>query len=370
MFDPLQYKILIVDDVVANVLLLKTILKKEGFTIVTAGNGVEALECVARENPDLILLDVMMPEMDGYEAAVHIKENPDTAAIPIIFLTALNDTENIVKGFRVGGNDYLTKPFRKEELVTRVRFQLNLLEAERTVQKQQDELRQVIAARDKLYSVISHDLRAPIGSLKMMNNVVLSAMEEEPVSEDVKEMVRMINKTSEEVYGLLDNLLKWTKSRLGALKIARQSVQMSELFEDIRNVYTPIAMQKSVRLEMEVPEDIEANVDIEMVKSIIRNLLSNAVKFSYKDGIVRVGCVKKDHGVEIRVADEGKGIAVADQDKLLKENTHYTTFGTGNEKGSGLGLLLCRDFAVLHGGKLWFESEVGKGTTFYVFLPF
>lgn len=369
MFDPLQYKLLIVDDVIANVLLLKTILKKEGFTIVTAGNGVEALECMTREKPDLVLLDVMMPEMDGYEAAAHIRENPETAGIPIIFLTALNDTENIVKGFRVGGNDYLTKPFRKEELVTRVRFQLNLLQAERTVQKQQDELRQVIAARDKLYSVISHDLRAPIGSLKMMNNVVLAAMEDEPVGEEVKEMVRMINKTSEEVYGLLDNLLKWTKSRLGALKVARQPIRVRELFEDIRDVYAPIALQKSVSLEMEMPEDTEINVDIEMVKSIIRNLISNAVKFSYEGGTVRVSCAKREEGMEIRVSDQGKGIPVADQDKLLKENTHYTTFGTGNEKGSGLGLLLCRDFAELHGGKLWFESEEGKGTSFYVFLP-
>lgn len=368
--NPSEYKILIVDDVLSNVLLLQAILKKEGFGIETASNGLEALSKVKSILPDLILLDVMMPEMDGYEVAARLQDMEIGKEIPIIFLTALNDTDSIVKGFRLGANDYLTKPFRKEELVIRIRYQLHLLEAKRTILKQQLELKQVIAGRDKLYSVISHDLRSPVGSIKMMNNVILKLVQEEPVSADLKDMVKMVNKTSEEVYGLLDNLLKWTKNQLGSLKIARQKVQVKELFADIADIYMPIATQKGVNLAVELPEDIEMNIDIEMVKSIIRNLISNAVKFSYENGQITLSCLSKDDGLEIKVADNGKGITPENQEKLLKETSHFTTYGTGQEKGSGLGLLLCRDFAELHGGRLWFESIPGKETVFYVYLPF
>ena len=146
--NPSEYKVLIVDDVISNVLLTN-----EKFKIVTAGNGTQALEQVKKENPDLVLLDVMMPDISGFEVAQQMKADPEMAEIPIIFLTALNSTADIVKGFQVGGNDFISKPFNKEELIIRVTHQISLVAAKRIIVAQTEELRKTIMGRDKLYSV-------------------------------------------------------------------------------------------------------------------------------------------------------------------------------------------------------------------------
>ena len=174
--NPSEYKILIVDDVMSNVLLLKVLLTNEKFAIATASNGRQALEQVEKENPDLVLLDVMMPDMSGFEVAQHLKSNPNTADIPIIFLTALNSTADIVKGFQVGANDFISKPFNKEELIIRVTHQISLVAAKRLILSKTEELQRTIAGRDKLYSVIAHDLRSPMGSIKMVLNMLSTAV--------------------------------------------------------------------------------------------------------------------------------------------------------------------------------------------------
>ena len=163
--NPSEYKVLIVDDVISNVLLLKVLLTNEKFDTIMAENGEQALKMIEEEHPDLVLLDVMMPDMSGFEVAEKMKQNPEMADIPIIFLTALNATEDIVKGFKVGGNDFISKPFNKEELIIRVTHQISLVAAKRIINKQTEELRKTIMGRDKLYSVIGpcvarrHDAR-------------------------------------------------------------------------------------------------------------------------------------------------------------------------------------------------------------------
>ena len=157
-----EYTVLVVDDVVSNVLLLKVLLTNEKFKVITAGNGKEALSQAVNARPDLILLDVMMPEMNGFEVAERLKADPETQHIPIIFLTALNTTADIVKGFKVGANDFISKPFNKEELVIRVTHQISLVAAKRIIMEQTEELRKIIMGRDKLYSVIAHDLRSAL----------------------------------------------------------------------------------------------------------------------------------------------------------------------------------------------------------------
>ena len=170
--NPSEYKILIVDDVMSNVLLLKVLLTNEKFAIATASNGRQALEQVEKENPDLVLLDVMMPDMSGFEVAQHLKSNPNTADIPIIFLTALNSTADIVKGFQVGANDFISKPFNKEELIIRVTHQISLVAAKRLILSKTEEQQRTIAGRDKLYSVIADDLSSTMGSITMVMNML------------------------------------------------------------------------------------------------------------------------------------------------------------------------------------------------------
>ena len=212
--NPSEYKILIVDDVMSNVLLLKVLLTNEKFAIATASNGRQALEQVDKENLDLVLLDVMMPDMSGFEVAQHLKANPKTADIPIIFLTALNSTTDIVKGFQVGANDFISKPFNKEELIIRVTHQISLVAAKRIILNKTEELQRTIAGRDKLYSVIAHDLRSPMGSIKMVLNMLILNLPSEKIGDEMYELLTMANQTTEDVFSLLDNLLKWTKSQI------------------------------------------------------------------------------------------------------------------------------------------------------------
>ena len=380
--NPAEYKILVVDDVQSNVLLLKALLGREGFGIVYAMNGTEALEKVKSEHPDLILLDVMMPDMDGFEVAGRLKVEPEQAEIPIIFLTALNDSASVVKGFQLGANDFISKPFRREELLIRVEHQLSLVDARRIILRQTEELRKTIAGRDKLYSVIAHDLRSLMASIKMLCNTIMMSIAPQTVPGDVFEMLEMTNKTAEEVFSLLDNLLKWTKSQLGKLSNVPQPIDMVGLVDGVIEVFKPIAESKSISLELNSEvEFINVIVDIEMIKSVVRNLISNAIKFSHKDTVVMVHVKIQDvadenktgegNGKEVlvTVSDRGCGIKKEDQGKLLNEATHFTTFGTNSEEGSGLGLLLCKDFVSKNHGRLWFTSEEGIGSNFNFTIP-
>lgn len=367
--NPAEFKLLVVDDVQTNVLLLKALLGKEGYGILVANNGQEALEVIRNENPDLILLDVMMPGMDGFEVAERLKSEEFRCEIPIIFLTALDDTQSIVNGFKLGVGDFISKPFRKEELMVRIKHQLSLVAARRIIEEKNEELRKTIAGRDKMYSVIAHDLRSPMASMKMLLNTIMMSVEKDKINPDIFDMLEMSNKTSEEVFSLLDNLLKWTKSQLGKLTVIPQKLDISGLADGVVEVMNSVAEVKHIKLIRTDHESFFVYVDIEMIKSILRNLISNAVKFSNPDSEIKVGIKAEDGKVIVSVTDSGKGIKKEDQHKLLKDSTHFTTYGTNSEEGSGLGLLLCRDFARKNGGELWFESEENLGSVFSFSLP-
>lgn len=367
--NPAEFKLLVVDDVQTNVLLLKALLSKDGYGILVANNGQEALEVIRNENPDLILLDVMMPGMDGFEVAERLKSEEYRCEIPIIFLTALDDTQSIVNGFKLGAGDFISKPFRKEELMVRIKHQLSLVAARRIIEEKNEELRKTIAGRDKMYSVIAHDLRSPMASMKMLLNTIMMSVEKDKIDPDIFDMLEMSNKTSEEVFSLLDNLLKWTKSQLGKLTVIPQKLDISGLADGVVEVTNSVAEVKHIKLIRTDHESFFVYVDIEMIKSILRNLISNAVKFSNPDSEIKVGIKAEDGKVIVSVTDSGKGIKKEDQHKLLKDSTHFTTYGTNSEEGSGLGLLLCRDFARKNGGELWFESEENLGSVFSFSLP-
>lgn len=367
--NPSEYKILIVDDVMSNVLLLKVLLTNEKFAIATASNGRQALEQVEKENPDLVLLDVMMPDMSGFEVAQHLKSNPQTAEIPIIFLTALNSTADIVKGFQVGANDFISKPFNKEELIIRVTHQISLVAAKRLILSKTEELQRTIAGRDKLYSVIAHDLRSPMGSIKMVLNMLILNLPAEKIGIEMYELLTMANQTTEDVFSLLDNLLKWTNSQIGKLNVVYQDVDLVEVTDGVIEIFSMVASLKKIRIHEMKPEKMMVNADIDMLKTVVRNLLSNAIKFSKENSEVLVKMEEVDGMAVVSVQDYGCGISEEGQKKLLHTDTHFSTFGTNNEEGSGLGLLLCKDFVVKNGGKLWFTSKEGEGSIFSFSIP-
>lgn len=367
--NPSEYKILIVDDVMSNVLLLKVPLTNEKFQIATASNGRQALDQVIKEKPDLVLLDVMMPDMSGFEVSQQLKANPETAEIPIIFLTALNSTADIVKGFQVGGNDFISKPFNKEELIIRVTHQISLIAAKRIIVAQTEELRKTIIGRDKLYSVIAHDLRSPMGSIKMVLNMLILNLPSDTIGPEMYELLTMANQTTEDVFSLLDNLLKWTKSQIGKLKVVYQDIDMVEVTEGVIEIFSMVAELKKISIRLETPSKLEVYADIDMIKTVIRNLLSNAIKFSNEETEILVTVQEQEGMAVVSVKDSGCGIDEENQKKLLHTDTHFSTFGTNNEEGSGLGLLLCQDFVIKNGGRLWFTSAKGEGSTFSFSIP-
>ena len=367
--DHSKYTILIVDDVISNVLLLKVLLGKEKYNILTASGGREAIEITVNQQPDLILLDVMMPEMTGFEVAAHLKDNTKTANIPIIFLTALNSTEDIVKGFQAGANDFITKPFNKEELLVRVNHQISLVAAKRLILEKTEELRRTIVGRDKLYSVIAHDLRSPLASIKMVLNMLVLTLSKETLGTEMYQMLEMANHSTEDVFSLLDNLLKWTKSQVGKLNVVYMDFDINEVINGVIEIFSLVSASKNIKLVHTSNSPVMVHGDIDMLKTILRNLLSNALKFSYENSQILIDTSISDGMAVISVKDSGKGMSKEDQGRLLKTETHFSSYGTNNEEGSGLGLLLCQDFANKNGGRLWFDSEEGKGSTFYFSVP-
>jgi two-component system sensor histidine kinase/response regulator len=369
--NPSEYKILIVDDVMSNVLLLKVLLTNEKFGIATATNGQQALDYIANApvKPDLILLDVMMPGLSGFEVAEKLKANADTAEIPIIFLTALNSTTDIVKGFQSGANDFISKPFNKEELIIRVTHQISLVAAKRIIVNKTVELQRTISGRDKLYSVIAHDLRSPMGSIKMVLNMLILNLPPEKIGAEMHELLTMANQTTEDVFALLDNLLKWTKSQIGKLNTVYQDIDVVETVDSVIDMFNIVAGLKKIAIRVDKPGKLPASADVDMLKTVARNLLSNAIKFSNEGTDINVKMEEKDGMAVVSVQDHGCGISEEGQKKLLHTDTHFSTFGTNNEEGSGLGLLLCQDFAARNGGKLWFTSAEGEGSTFYFSVP-
>ena len=363
-----DYKILIVDDVVSNVLLLKILLTNEKFQVCTANNGTTCIEQTKKEKPDLILLDVMMPDISGFDTAVILKKDPETQEIPIIFLTALNNPSDLVKGFQVGANDFLTKPFNKEELVMRVMHQIQLVAAKRIIVQQNDELKRTISNRDKMYSVIAHDLRSPMASIRMVLNLVVNVVSKETVGEEMFELLDKANRESEETHDLLDNLLKWTKSQTGRLNVVYQDFDLNEVVPGVVDIFRMIAEMKKIQLQY-VPSDekLLVHADNDMVKTVIRNFISNAIKFTPEGKGIEVYYKREGDFARICVQDHGVGIAADRIDSIFHKGE--TTYGTGGEEGSGLGLQLCQDFARKNGGDAYVESVEGEGSTFSFTIP-
>ena len=363
-----EYKILIVDDVVSNVLLLKILLTNEKFQVITANNGTTCIEQTKKEHPDLILLDVMMPDISGFDTAVVLKKDEETKDIPIIFLTALNTPQDLVHGFQVGASDFLTKPFNKEELVMRVMQQISLVAAKRIIEKQNAELRATLSNRDKMYSVIAHDLRSPMASIRMVLNLVVASATPETVGAELYELLDKANRESEEVHDLLDNLLKWTKSQTGRLSVVIQDLELNDIVPGVVDIFEIIAQTKHIKLDLQPSAQVlVVTADNDMLKTVLRNFLSNAIKFSPENSSIEIRMTAEGDFAIISVTDHGVGISADRIGSIFKKGD--TTYGTGGEEGSGLGLQLCQDFARKNGGDCFVESVEGQGSTFSFTVP-
>jgi len=362
-----ESKILLIDDSVQNLKLLGNMLREKNYQIALARDGKEGLQLAKKIYPDLILLDIMMPDLDGYEVCKQLKEDEQTKDIPVIFLTAKTSNEDLVKGFQLGGVDYITKPFNREELFMRIKTHLDLKKAHDKISSQAETLRELNETKDKMFSVISHDLRAPLGGIKSMLDLIYEDNSDK--MEISRKSLDSLKNAADQTYNLLENLLYWSRSQRGSLVNHPEVINIYELVVENIELLRTMSKNKNIEIFNRVDENIHAYADRNMIKTVLRNLIINAIKFTDEKGTVSISGKENNGKIEVEVADNGIGIQQSNLEKILNYKEYYTTFGTKREKGSGLGLNLCIDFIERNNGELFIDSEYGKGSTFTFTLP-
>jgi CheY-like chemotaxis protein len=354
--------IMVVDDIPANLKILDDILKSEGYKIRPVTNGELALRTAEKEKPDLILLDIMMPGMDGFEVCRRLKENPGLKDIPVIFISALGETAHIVKALAFGGVDYINKPFQAEEVIARVNTHLKL-------SRQSKELQNLNATKDKFFSIIAHDLRSPfIGFLGLTK--IMAEGSQNLTRDEIKHYTECMSDSASNLFQLLENLLEWSLLQRGLKGFEPVSCLLMPLVMDSIQPFMASANTKEVVIRYEIPGDLEIFADTSMLASIIRNLASNSIKFTPKGGTVTIAAKSvHDNLFEISVKDTGVGMDSTMVKNLFRLDVQTNRRGTEGEPSSGLGLNLTKDFVEKHGGKIWVESIESQGSTFYFTIP-
>jgi signal transduction histidine kinase len=315
-----------------------------------------------KEIPDLILLDIMMPEMDGYEVFQKLKKNPALVDIPVIFISALGDTGDIVKALALGGVDYINKPFHAEEVLTRVHAHLKL-------RRQSRELQELNATKDKFFSIIAHDLRGPLGSFMGLTQMLADKNQEFP--EKVRaEMIALLSDNAQNTFNLLENLLQWSQMERGLIDFNPVILDLKHVVSESLKTAADTASGKQIRIVTDIQGNPEVFADTNMLQTVIRNLVSNAIKFTPKGGIVTISALPSlKNTILLSVKDTGIGMNAEMRKKLFLIGANTKRPGTGGELSTGLGLLLCKEFVEKQGGELWVESTVNVGSVFYFTIP-
>lgn len=360
--------ILIVDDNPVNLQVLGNILREQQYKTAVAKDGDTVLKFVKKRLPDLILLDIMMPKMDGFEVCRQLKCDETTREIPVIFISALTDTAEKLKGFHAGGVDYITKPFQKEEVLARVSAHLNLRRSHVQLQSLNQQLQEANASKDKFFSIIAHDLRSPFKTLLGFAQL-LSNNFENYTPDKQKHLADRISDYAEQLHLLLENLLAWSRLQRGLMEHYPEEMSLYEIAEETIHLFQANAEQKQITLRNTIGEAITVYADSNMVTTIIRNLTSNALKFTDTGGAITLSAAPYENDVEITVSDTGVGMSAEDLSKLFRIDVNYNNVGTAGEKGTGLGLILCQELVEKNDGRIWAESEPGEGTLFKFTLP-
>jgi len=358
--------ILMVDDHPRNLQVLGAILKKHDYAIAVAQNGPQALEYVSTIIPDLILLDVMMPQMDGFELCNLLKQHPQTKDIPIIFVTALDTSQDKLRGFQEGGVDYITKPFHQDEVLARVKAHTTIRKQQIELTLKNKELEEANQTKNRLFSIIAHDLLGPVSNvtevLKLLVQDICNPAEQ-------KEFLQGALKSSQQTLLLLKNLLFWAKNQRHEIDFNPHVLNLQIMLTDSVLLLEGLAKEKNILLEMHCESGLSCFADENMLTTVIRNLLSNAIKYTGEGGLIKLLAQHSDSSVRITIEDNGIGIEPENISGILDPLTHFSTTGTNYEKGTGLGLSLCVDFITRHNGQLNIESVPGKGSKFIVTLP-
>lgn len=352
--------ILIVDDNSNNLKVVAGVLKGVGYNLRMAKSGKQALGVLDKTIPDLILLDIQMPEMDGFETCLKIKENESLIDIPIIFLTANTDAQSISRAFEVGGVDFVTKPFNSNELLARIETHIKL-------KSQTEELAYQNKTKDKFFSIISHDLKNPLSSVIGFSELLHEDLDQLD-QDDIKKFVHYIHESSKFSIEILNNLLDWSRMQGGNLRSEKTNCNLSSLLNSNIEGHIPQASAKNIKLAYDIDENLPVCADEKMISTVIRNLISNAIKFTPIGGQIFVSSKEKFINdikvIETEIKDTGVGMSYDQMNKLFKIEHNVCSKGTNNESGTGLGLVLCKEFISQNDGHIRVESELAVGSRF------
>ncbi len=369
--------ILVADDVAANVELLSDQLKILGFRTVAAVDGPSALAACFEHRPDLCLLDVSMPAGDlgvpdrqtGFEVCRRIKRDPRTARIPVIFVTALNDTADRVKAIESGGDDFLTKPHNRLVLGARVRSLLKLKGATDALEDSLRKLRELEKVRDDLMKMIVHDLKSPLTSVLATLEMVIDG-DFGATSEGQRQALADAQAKSQELLALIDDLLHIARIEEGAIQLAPQRVDPRAFFPELLRDWHVRFESAGARAEVEVAADTPPFVaDVGLLRRVLGNLLQNAIAHAADPVSVRVSARRDPEGVLISVADTGPGIPPEYHELIFRKFETVKLQTAPRVRGSGLGLAFCKLAIDAHGGRIWVQSAAGRGSQFHILLP-
>ena len=357
---PAPARILVVDDQPANIQLVGTVLGRLGYEIIPASDGVTALKRLALRLPDLILLDMLMPEMDGCEVCRRVRTNPEWKDIPVIFLSAADDKDFIVRALEAGGVDYITKPFNHGELVSRVRTQLALKSA-------RDQLKELVEDKDELLGILTHDLINHLVGMQLSADILCQRMTKRDDPEQTK-LCGNIHESTAQLLAFVKEFLANSAAEHGfALKL--EAISLSEAAADAVEEYREAALRKKLEIKTSLPDaGVVVLADCRALNQVLDNLLSNALKFSPPGRRIEVTVRAAGNFVECVIKDEGPGFTPEDQKRMFRRYGRLSARPTGNEPSTGLGLSIVKKLVQSLDGELICERTPGGGAPFIVRL--
>ena len=359
--------LLVVDDEPVNVDLLCDLLDALDYRAAGAHGGEAALAAARELAPDLILLDVMMPGMDGYEVCRRLRADPLTAGIPVVFVTALSDNEDKLRAIEAGGDDFLTKPFNRPVLMARIRSLLRLKASGDALEASYRRLRDLERLKDDLVRMVVHDLKSPLtamlGTLEMAVEGDLG-----PLTEPQRRFLGDAHQRGADVVALIDNLLDVTRLEESTVRLELRPVQVRQLLSQVAGEWTLRAEQQGATVSVGDAPDAVVPADEPLLRRVLGNLVGNALRHAGRGVHVRLSAAPAERGVELVVADDGVGIDPELHDEIFRKGATGAP-ADAVPGSSGLGLTFCKLAAEAHGGSIGVRSERGAGSTFAVRLP-
>ncbi len=363
MSTPSPHTVLVVDDNRVNLNLLIKILQEEGYTVLTGSSAEEALDITQTASPDIILLDVMMPGMDGFSLCRRLKQDAAYSDIPVIFLTSLSHKEDILEGFNAGGHDYIVKPFNRQELLARVRTHIHLhdmlMENKRLTRLSEDASR----SKTEFLASMSHEIRTPLNSIIGMAEVLA----ETSLTDEQRNFVSIFRSAGESLLEIINDILDLSKIEAGQTELEAIDFHLPSLLDSVVSILSVRAAEQrttlSIYIQPEVPHAISC--DPTRLRQILINLVGNAVKFT-EEGSVEISVEHYSPDTLLfTIKDNGIGIPKNKQELIFESFTQADSLTTRKYGGTGLGLTICQKLVNIMEGSIWLESEAGQGSTFF-----